>query len=278
MQVTVRILVENTTMRASLKAEYGFAALIDIDGKKFLYDTGSDTALLYNAEKLHAPIEKCEGLIISHGHFDHTGAVIPAVKKWKLKKLFAHSNLFADRYGVNNDQSLRYNGCVFREEELQEAGVEWVHTDTFTSIADQVYVTGQIPRVIPYENTGGNFVVKKAGQLLKDELEDDMGMVIRHPKGLIIISGCAHAGFLNMMQYAMQQTGESRILAFIGGTHLMTATPERLQKTVAELKKMSVQHLMPAHCTGFAASAYLLQELGPEVVRKAETGDAFVFQ
>ncbi len=278
MQVTIRIIVENTTMRPALKAEYGFSALVNIDGRKFLYDTGSDDALLRNAEKLALPLEKCEAVILSHGHFDHTGAVIPAVKKWGIQKLYAHSNLFADRYGVNPDGSLRPNGCVFTEEELKAAGAEWQKTDGFTEIAPSVYVTGQIPRINPYETTGGNFVVKKNDGIETDWLEDDMALVINHPEGLIIVSGCAHAGFLNTMQYAMQQTGVNRIQAFIGGTHLMTAAPERLEKTVAVLRQMEIGRLMPAHCTGFAATSYLLRELGPEKVQKAETGDVFVFQ
>ena len=277
MKVSVRILVENTTMKAALRAEYGFSALVEVDGRKFLYDTGSRDALLYNAEALRMPVEECEGVIISHGHFDHTGALMAAVQKWKLKKLYAHSNLFAERYSVDAPDKLREISCVFTEQELQAAGVDWIKTDTFTEIADNVYVTGQIPRVYPYENTGGNFVVRCGGALEKDKLPDDMGMVIRHPDGLILISGCAHAGLLNMMRYAMEQTGETRILAFIGGTHLMTASKERLEKTVEEIKRMGVQHLHPAHCTGFAASAYLLQNLGAETVKKAETGDIFIF-
>ncbi len=278
MQVTVRILVENTTMKPGLKAEYGFSALINVDGKKYLYDTGLKDALLHNADEMHLSLESCEGIIISHGHFDHTGAVIPAIKRWGIRKLYAHSNLFADRYGVNPDQSLRYNGCVFHPEELQEAGTTWIHTDSFTEIAENIYVTGQIPRVVPYEDTGGNFVLKKEGTVLPDLLEDDMGMVIRHPKGLILISGCAHAGCLNMIRYAMEKTGVHTILAFIGGTHLMTAHQERLEKTITELKRMDIRHLMPAHCTGFYASSRLLQALGSEIVQKAETGDVFVFQ
>ena len=151
-----------------------------------------------------------------------------------------------------------------------------IFTEEFTSISPAVNLTGMIPRLTDYENTGGNFKMEVEGELLEDNIRDDMSMVIEHPDGLIIISGCAHAGIINTIEYALQMTGQKRLLAFIGGTHLITASAERLDATVAALQKIAPAHLILSHCTGFPASARLFNEFGP-IVKKGEAGMVFKF-
>lgn len=274
MKVEVMILVENTTPAPGFLGEYGFAALVTVDGTKFLFDTGLGDALGNNMAMAGIEAEQIPELIISHGHFDHTGAVLPFLKTGR-KKIYAHSNIFIKRYAVAGEYK-KDIGVVFTAEEAKALGAEIIYTDEFTRIGPGVFVTGAIPRVTDYEDVGGNFFALKGGQLVTDHLEDDMAMVIDHPDGLIIIDGCAHAGIINTIKYACSKTGQPKVLAFIGGTHLINASPERMKKTIAALRELDVRQIIPCHCTGFNAAAELRSQLGERVV-KGETSMQFQF-
>jgi 7,8-dihydropterin-6-yl-methyl-4-(beta-D-ribofuranosyl)aminobenzene 5'-phosphate synthase len=274
MQADILILVENTTPVPGFYGEYGFSAAVTVDGKVFLFDTGASGALLKNASQAGVDLCKIEDLIISHGHFDHTGAVISFLQTGS-KKIYAHPNIFASRYVVDG-KNQRAIGAGFNEQELRINNAELIFTDQFTEIHPAVFLTGAIPRVTDFEDVGGNFWTDGNDQLVKDTIVDDMSMVINHPEGLIIISGCAHAGIINTIEYARMKTGQAKVLAFIGGTHLIKASEERLEKTAAFLRDYDVQKIIVCHCTGFNASLKLRNELGPRVI-KGETSMRFTF-
>lgn len=275
MKVEVLILVENTTPVPDFCAEYGFSALISVDNKTFLFDTGSNDALLKNSHLAGVDLAQVKDLIISHGHFDHTGGVIPFVQLGKERRIYAHSNIFTPRYSLTGDK-LRDIGVKFDKLELLANDIELITTDGYTEIWPSVFVTGEIPRITDYEDVGGNFLVKCDGKLIADNIPDDMSMVINHPDGLIIISGCAHAGIINTIEYARKKSGRSEVLAFIGGTHLMKASEERLAKTVSALRNYNMEKIIVSHCTGFNATVRLFNEFGSKLV-KGETSMCFQF-
>ncbi len=276
MEVNITILVENTTPAAPLVGEYGFSALLTVDDRKILFDTGSSDAIFKNSNYLGAGLDKVDAIVISHGHFDHTGAVVPFLEKYGKKQFYAHSNIFAKRFAPAGNNQYRDISCVFSKEEMVDAGAEINFTDNFYEIFPGVYATGEIPRMTDYEDVGGKFVVEVNGSLQEDKIPDDMALVINHPDGLIIISGCAHSGIINTIKYAVEKTGRSEILAFVGGTHLIRASEERLQKTIAALELYNVQKCIVSHCTGFYAAAKLYNALGNRVI-KGETGMSFMF-
>jgi 7,8-dihydropterin-6-yl-methyl-4-(beta-D-ribofuranosyl)aminobenzene 5'-phosphate synthase len=113
-----------------------------------------------------------------------------------------------------------------------------------------------------YEEIDTGLFDKETGEMLPDELKDDLALVIDADYGLVVILGCAHHGMINTLKHAQKLTGKELIYAAIGGTHLLNATRERLVRTAADLKDMGVQYLGVSHCTGFEASAYLAQEYG----------------
>lgn len=276
MQVNISILVENTTPTPALTGEYGFSALVSIDGRKILFDTGSADALFRNAAQMGIDLNKIEDLFISHGHFDHTTAMLALCKNCGSKRIYAHPQIFASKYNLGSRGSLRDIGIPFSQQELTEAGAEFVFIDKFCEISPRVFISGEIPRKNDFEDTGGNFRMQAGNEIVVDELLDDMALIIDHPDGLIIISGCAHSGIINTMEYACQMTSRSKILAFIGGTHLINASEDRLSKTIAAIKAMDIEKLAVGHCTGFYAAARLYNELGPKLV-KADTGMSFRF-
>jgi 7,8-dihydropterin-6-yl-methyl-4-(beta-D-ribofuranosyl)aminobenzene 5'-phosphate synthase len=274
MQVGVMLLVENTTPVPGFIGEYGFAALVTVDDRQYLFDTGLGMALKNNATIAGIDLSQIENLIISHGHFDHTGALMEFLATGE-KKVYAHSNVFVKRYAGAGDYK-REIGVPFTAADIKNHQAEIIYTDDFTEIAPGIFVTGAIPRLTDYEDVGGSFLAEKDGQLVPDELEDDMAMVIDHPDGLIIVDGCAHAGIINTIDYIIRNTGKTKVQAFIGGTHLISASAARMKKTIAALREIDVELLVPCHCTGFNATAELRSQLGERVV-KGETGMYFQF-
>ncbi len=276
MEASVTILVENTAPTPGLLGEYGFAALITVNGKTMLFDTGSDQVLFHNSRVLGVNLSNVEEVVISHGHFDHTGALLPLLKQHGPKKIYAHSRLFLPRMVSKPKGGFMSIGTPFSQPELEKAGATFVFHDQWQEIWPGVYLSGEIPRCNDFEDTGGDFRVEVNGQLEEDRIEDDMALVIDLPAGLIIISGCAHAGFLNIINQAIRITGKSKVLAYIGGTHLMNASEDRIDRTISVLQTIDIDQLIVAHCTGFHASALLYNELGSKVV-KGECGMKFRF-
>ncbi|MGI6452053.1 MAG: MBL fold metallo-hydrolase [Syntrophomonadaceae bacterium] len=276
MKVSITILVENTTPVAPLIGEYGFSALVTVDEHTILFDTGSNQALFTNSAILGEKIGDADAVVISHGHFDHTGGLVPYLQKYGPKPVFAHPHLFAVRpkpLGKNRERQI---GCPYSESQIIEAGGQLTYVDNFFELYQDVYITGEIPRKSVFEDAGGDFKMMVNGSLQEDIIIDDMALIVNHPEGLIIVSGCAHAGIINTISYACEKTGNSKVLAVIGGTHLVGASQERIAKTIDALKKYDPDKVIVSHCTGFYAAAGILHELGDRVV-KGETGMQFQF-
>jgi len=275
MQVSVTILVENTTPMPGFQGEYGFAALVVVDGKKFLFDTGSADALLKNAVAGGVDLAQIDDLVISHGHFDHTGAVVPFLQTGTGKKVYAHAGIFIPRYLVLGEYKKEI-GILFPADKINTNGADFIITNEFTEIHPEVFVTGEIPRTNDYEDVGGSFYVLVNENYVPDNIGDDMSMVINHPDGLIIISGCAHAGIINTIEYAQKKTGQNKIKAFIGGTHLAGASEKRMERTLMDLQNFDIEQIIACHCTGFDAMVKLRNILGNKVI-KGETAMSFQF-
>lgn len=276
MQVSITILVENTTPVPNLLGEYGFSCLLTVDDRSLLFDTGSARALFHNSKVLGISLAEIEEVVISHGHFDHTGALLPLLEQYGKKKIYAHSRLLMPRLFPLDNGKLKKIGSPFSHKELEQAGAEFVFVDHFAEILPGVYISGEIPRNSDFEDTGGDFRVEDNGEVQADQLQDDMALIVDHPKGLIIISGCAHSGLINTIAHAIHMTGQNKILAYIGGTHLFNASSRRIDQTVAALQSYDIEKLIVAHCTGFYAAARLYNQLGAMVV-KGETGMIFKF-
>ncbi len=122
--------------------------------------------------------------------------------------------------------------------------------------------TGEIEMTTDYETIDDRLCIKKGNKIMPDPLADDLAIVVRTTKGLVLITGCAHRGIINTVRQAQKLTRGEYIHTIIGGTHLMVASPERVEKTSNELKELGLQRLGVSHCTGFRASATLAKEFG----------------
>ncbi|MBN1161400.1 MAG: MBL fold metallo-hydrolase [Dehalococcoidales bacterium] len=262
MQVKITTLAENTAGMSYL-AEWGLSMLVEADGRTILFDTGMGTAAVHNARIFGIDLSTVDKIVISHGHHDHTGGLREVLGAMRKKiEVIAHPDIWAAKYGRSGKSPAHYAGMPFRRELLENLGAEFKLTAEPVRITDHIMTLGEIPMLTDYEEIDRGLLEKKAGEMLPDELKDDLAMVIDTDYGLVVILGCSHRGIVNTLKQAQKVTGKKLIYAAVGGTHLLNATRERLEKTAADLKEMGVQYLGASHCTGFKAAAYLAQEFG----------------
>jgi len=261
MEIKVTTLSENTA-KAGFLAEWGISMLVEVDGMKVLFDTGESVSTVHNAQLLGVDLLAVNRIVLSHGHYDHTGGLREVLRRAGQKEVIAHPAVWGKKYGQQKGEPERYIGIPFVREGLEALGASFNLSAEPVKLSDRVMTTGEIPMVTDYEEIDTDLYVKEDGGLKPDSLADDLALVIDAEFGLVVILGCGHRGIVNTLQHAQKLTGKELIYAAIGGTHLLYASEERLEKTAAALKEMGVQYLGVSHCTGFASSAYLAQEFG----------------
>ena len=262
MEIKITTLVENTAEVGYL-AEWGLSMFIEADGAKVLFDTGMGIAAVHNAQLFGIDLGTVDKIVLSHGHRDHTGGLREVLKAMRKKvEVIAHPDIWAAKYSRRGKQAEHFAGLPFRRELLENLGASFNLTRKPVRITDRFMTTGEIPMVSGYEEIDSGLYDKETGEMLPDELKDDLALIIDAEYGLVVILGCAHRGIVNTLKQVQKVTGKELIYAAIGGTHLLNADRERWAKTAADLEEMGIQRLGVSHCTGFEASSYLAQEFG----------------
>ena len=266
MEIKITTLSENAATGGSL-GEWGLSMLVEVDGRKILFDTGAGVAAVHNAPLMGVDLREIDAIVLSHGHHDHTGGLRDVLRMaGKKLEVVAHPDIWGRKYGAIGGGPARFNGVPFVKEGLESLGASFRLSREPVTLAAGIVTTGEIPMVTDYEAVEKYLYVKEGDRLVQDPLADDLALVIDTEFGLVVILGCAHRGIVNTLRHARKLTGKELIYAAIGGTHLLNASQERLDRTAADLEEMGVQHLGVSHCTGFNASAYLAGRFGREVL------------
>jgi len=249
--------------------EWGFGALVEVDGRRFLFDSGAHPdVVLKNAEALKIDLSDIDEMVLSHNHSDHSGGIITLrteLMKRNPKALeTAHvgAGIFIPRI---NKQGKDQNGASPIRAAYEGLGGKWVQHDKPVELAPGVWLTGPVPRPNNEHNWSGyrQLVDEKTGQPgAEDNVPEDCALVFDTDKGLVILTGCGHAGIVNIAQYARTIVRPAPIEALVGGLHLFNAKDETIAWTAAQLKPMEVRHLLGAHCTGIEATYKLRAALG----------------
>lgn len=255
--VRITTVVDNTTQGRMLLGENGLALWVEANGHHILFDTGQGAVLSGNAHKLHIDLEDTDTIVLSHGHYDHTGGLVTAIRAAGRPQLAAHPMAFKPKFATRYNGTGREVGILyFNEDAIRQKVSRLIYTEGPTEIAEGIFVTGEIPRKTAYEDTGGHFFLDRECDHI-DPLADDQALYVDTPHGSVVLLGCAHAGVVNTLQYVQELTDGKPILAVMGGMHIARANHERMTQTIADLRQMDIAHFYPAHCTGLAGAAML---------------------
>lgn len=265
------ILCENSVGPISgTLGEHGFSALIEWDGGSLLFDTGQGLTLLHNAQRMNKNLHLVKQVALSHGHYDHSGGLLPLMRTCGPKQIFGHPDIFQPRYRINDRGEPLSIGMPYPREYLEGQGAGFDLSTDFREIAPGIFLTGSVPRRTAFE-TGDQGLYSDTCGCQRDPFNDDQSLVLRTGQGLVLLLGCCHAGLINTLEHVAAQFADSRFLAVIGGTHLGFCTTEQLEQTMQSLAQFQINKLAVSHCTGFAAAARL-QRAFPSQFQSAQVG------
>ena len=224
------------------KAEHGLSYLIEFEGTRLLFDAGHTDVFLKNAEQLKINLEKeIDAVVLSHGHWDH-GDGLQYIEQ---KTLITHPASFTSRYRKNDHSPV---GLNLSHDEIA-AKFKLITSEGPYFITDGIVFLGAIPRMNDFESATTTFIDHR-GQ--EDYVPDDSGLAIIQNNQLLVISGCAHSGICNMIEYARTITGISEVKAVLGGFHLKHNS-QQTKRTISYMKDKGISMVFPSHCTELPA-------------------------
>ncbi|SDP64618.1 MBL fold metallo-hydrolase [Desulforhopalus singaporensis] len=261
----ITILVDNRAA-AGLTTEHGFSLWVEVGNRHILFDTGQKSGLLVeNASLLGIDLAETDSIVLSHGHYDHSGGLSQILRLAPQAEIYLHPAAVAPRCSIVAGVPKSIKMPTISQMALNRVPMEKLHwLQREDHLGPGIGVTGPIPRLSSFEENGSSFFLDCVG-LRPDPIDDDLALWMETTQGLIVIVGCAHAGLINTINYVSRLTGDRRIRAIIGGFHLQSAGPQRLRQTVAALQAYNPELIVPCHCTGEAAVAILQDTFGERV-------------
>jgi 7,8-dihydropterin-6-yl-methyl-4-(beta-D-ribofuranosyl)aminobenzene 5'-phosphate synthase len=246
--------------------EWGFSALVEVDGHKVLYDTGASPELaLRNARALHVDLSDVEDVILSHNHWDHVGGLLALRAEFSkanpraLSRVHVAEGIFRPRLTVAGEDR---NGLKDVRAQYLATGGRFIVHDGPTELWPGVWFTGPVPRPNNEKNWSPGLSLETDSGRVEDNVPEDAALLFDTAEGTVILTGCGHAGIVNIVEYTRHLLSSQPLLAIVGGVHLFAASDETLAWTGAKLREYGLQNLLAAHCTGFEATYRLRQIVG----------------
>ena len=246
------------------EGEWGFSALVEVDGHKILYDTGASADLvLRNARALKVDLSDVQDVVLSHNHWDHVGGLLALRNEFSrlnpraISRVHVAARIFEPRLTEAGED---HNGLQAIRAQYLAAGGQFIVHDAPTELYPGVWFAGPIPRPNNEKNWSPGLWLETPNGRVEDNVPEDTPLLFDTDDGTVILTGCGHAGIINIAEYARQILGPQPLLAVIGGLHLFAASDETLSWTAARLKSFGLKNLLAAHCTGFEAT-YRLRTL-----------------
>lgn len=267
-KVEVTILSSNLADGDAI-GEWGFSALVEVDGKCILFDAGyhPDT-VVKNARTLKIDLSCVTDVVLSHFHPDHNGGLATLINDVRKKnpkamgRIHVAKGFFLPRRYPKYTGDKEFNKMISAQQEFEDQDVEFIEYSEPTEIMPAVWITGPVERVHD-EKTWPNIIkVKIDGKWEDDFVPESQGLTIVTPKGPIVLLGCGHSGSVNLLEQVQRTIQDHSILALMGGMHLYDADDQTLGWTSDRLKDVGIQNLMAGHCTGIEPVMRLRTGLG----------------
>jgi 7,8-dihydropterin-6-yl-methyl-4-(beta-D-ribofuranosyl)aminobenzene 5'-phosphate synthase len=246
--------------------EWGFAAVLETDGRRILIDTGARAeTVLKNVTEMKVDLSDITDVVLTHNHSDHTGGLLALRREFMkknpgaLSRVHVPKGIFLSRRTPDGSET---NGLTPIRAEYEKSGGQFIEHAAPFAMAPGVWLLGPVPRVHPERNYTTSGRLQTPAGPVEDNVPEDTAVVVNTPDGLVVISGCGHAGIVNTLEYARKTVRDVPVEAAIGGFHLFGATDEALEWTGGRLRALGVRHLLGAHCTGIEAVFRLRQVTG----------------
>jgi len=263
MSLSITTLSDNTARMGDFLGEWGLSILVETGETRVLLDTGKSFSAVYNADTLGVDLGSIDIIVLSHGHYDHTGGLREILRRMRKEvEIIAHPDIWQIKYARREGEPDRYIGVPFLQTELESLGARFHLTTQPVVITGTIMTTGEIPMVTAFEEVDSALFIKEGPAWQPDKVMDDQALIVKTEQGLVIILGCAHRGIINTLYHAQQLAGMRKIHTVVGGSHLINASEERLWQTIGALRELGVQRLGLCHCTDLPAASTLAQEFG----------------
>lgn len=264
-KLSITVLMDNRSLNAQLKTEHGLSLWIEADGFTILFDTGQSDKLIHNANELGVNLSSADAMILSHGHYDHTGGICNLLQNNRSTTIYGHSEILKPRFRRLSDGSMKSlgmpNDAVILLKNINER-MHWINGPC--TINNSIGISGPVPRKTDFEDTGGPFFNDRNG-LDEDLITDDLSLWFETKLGVVIVCGCCHSGIINTIRYINILNRYKQMHSIIGGLHLQGASDKRLNKTIESLQSCQLKKMVPLHCTGDNVTGLLQQRLGDMV-------------
>jgi len=256
-KLKLHTLCENSVDGSGVCAEWGYSILIETGDKTILLDTGTTGAAAENAVRMGIDLKTVDMIVLSHGHYDHTGGLPDVLKQiGKETPIIAHPDMFGLKYGMNKKTGKkRYAGMPYRKEMIESLGGRFEFTTKPFWISDDIATSGEEECTTTYETVSSTLTIKTENGYEQDTMTDDLTLFLRTDLGLVVLTGCAHRGIINILRHGIKQMETENLYMVAGGTHLVGADDEGVSKTIEDLRELNPEWIGVSHCTGFPAAA-----------------------
>ena len=242
-------------LQPPLHSEHGFSLLVEKTGEPtVLFDTGTTDVFIKNASVLGKDLTKVEYIVISHGHYDHAGGLKYLTSLGKKIKVYLRKDSFLPKYSGE-----RFTGIDW--EAIKDAFEFVIAKDKLIKITNSIYAFGPAWMRNKFEEPDPNFQTMKNNKRVRDFFEEELNLVIDEGDGIVLITGCAHRGIINLVLDALELF-DKKIKLLIGGFHLYKSSEEKVDKVLSILKSLPIEQIIPLHCSG-------------ELVKKKLSGETF---
>jgi len=263
---SVKVTILSTMLADAGIGEWGFSALVEADGHRILVDTGArPNTVLENARELHVKLSNVEDVVLTHFHGDHVGGLLTLRRELKKENPNAISRVHVAQgifYSRPERDGSEGNPMLSIRREFEATGGRFIQHEHAAEIFAGAWLTGPVPRPFPernWSNSSNSLGVQTPQGLREDNVPDDQSLVLNTTKGLVVITGCGHAGIVNILTDAEGEFNKTPVYAVLGGFHLFAATDDQVNWTADKMKNFGVVYLVGAHCTGIE-SVYRLRE------------------